>query len=137
MAPLRINLRPSSRQLLVFALAWLAIAGLLGFVQWRQDRPVVAGLVWSAGVLGLLLDLLWPAALRLLYVGLSFVTFPIGLAISSLVLAALYYAVLTPIGLILRLGRHDPLRRRLERDAASYWQIRPPPPEPESYFRQH
>jgi len=137
MSLLRINPRPSPRQLLVFALAWLAFAALLGFGQWRHERPGLACLIWSVGVLGFLLEFIWPEAVRLLYVGLSYATYPVGLAVSSLLLAALYYAVLTPIGLLLRLGRHDPLRRQLDPGAASYWQSRPPAPDPESYFRQH
>jgi len=36
-------------------------------------------------------------------------------------LAMLYFGVVSPVGLAIRLVR-DPLRRRWEPDAASYWQ---------------
>ncbi len=137
MSLFKINLHPSRGQLRVFAAAWLGFAAVVGFLQWRQGRPAAAGIVWAAGAMGPVLELLWPEALRRLYIGLSYATFPIGFAASALVLAVLYYAVLTPIGLILRLCRHDALQRRLARRAGSYWQPRPPPPDPESYFRQH
>ncbi len=137
MSLFKVNLHPSRGQRRVFAAAWLVCAAIVGWLQWRHGRPAAAGMVWSAGAIGPLLEVLWPEALRRLYVGLSFATYPIGLAVSSLVLAVLYYAVLTPIGLGLRLCRHDALQRRFVRRAGSYWQARPPPPDSDSYFRQH
>jgi hypothetical protein len=37
------------------------------------------------------------------------------------IIAVLFYAVFTPIGLVMRLIGRDPLGLRLERDTASYW----------------
>jgi hypothetical protein len=51
--------------------------------------------------------------------------------ISPLVLALLFYACITPIGLLMRLTGKDPLRRRLEPEVDSYW-IRRDPPGPAS-----
>jgi hypothetical protein len=137
MSLIRINHHPSSRQLQVFALAWLVFAGLLGWSQWAQGRAAaaIACGVAAAGVP--VIGAAWPEGLRRLYLGLSYVTYPIGLVVSSLVLVVLYYAILTPIGLILRICRHDPLHRRFDRQSASYWQQRPGRREPDSYFRQH
>jgi len=72
--------------------------------------------------------------LRRLYIGLSLATYPIGFVFSALVLVLIYYAILTPLGLILRVCGHDPLQRR---PAASYWHKRPGPRAAASYFRQH
>jgi hypothetical protein len=137
MSLIRINHRPSPRQLLVFALAWLVFVGLLGLVQWVQGRPAAAITCWVAGAGVPMVGAAWPEGLRRLYIGLSYATYPIGLVVSSLVLVALYYAILTPIGLILRLCRYDPLHRRFDRKAASYWHRRPDRREPADYFRQH
>jgi Saxitoxin biosynthesis operon protein SxtJ len=137
MSLIRINTRPSRRQLLVFALACLVFAGLLGLTQWLRGRPTTAIVCWVLGLGVPAAGACWPAGLRLLYVGLCYATYPIGFAVSSLVLAALYYVVLTPIGLILRLCGHDPLHRRFDLQSASYWHKRPGPRSPDSYFRQH
>lgn len=49
-----------------------------------------------------------------------------GGTIFTMLLAIAYYAVITPVGLIVRLV-HDPLRRRWDARAASYWdELRPP-----------
>ena len=135
MSLIRINSRPSARQLLVFALAWLVFVGLLGLLQWHKARPVAAAICWILALGVPTAGVVWREGLRRLYVGLSYATYPIGFVVSSVVLLVIYYAVLTPIGLILRVCGHDPLQRHTGAD--SYWLKRPIPRDPASYFRQH
>lgn len=53
--------------------------------------------------------------------------------VSPLVLGIMFFLVLTPTGLLMRLLGKDPLRLRFDKDAASYWIDRTPPgPPPES-----
>ena len=137
MSLIRINHRPAARQLLVFALAWLVFAGVLGLRQWSHARPAAAGICWALALGVPLAGAVWREGLRRFYVGLSYATYPIGFVVSSLVLVLIYYAVLTPIGLILRVCRHDPLQRNAAARAASYWHPRSAPRNPASYFRQH
>ena len=57
--------------------------------------------------------------------------------VHPVVLAVIYFGVVTPTGLVLRALGKDPLRRRREPDAATYWIRRDPPgPERESMTRQ-
>ena len=57
--------------------------------------------------------------------------------VSPVVLAVLFYAVVTPTGLVMRLLGKDPLRLRFDRSAASYWIRRTPPgPAPASMRNQ-
>lgn len=137
MSLLRLNRHPRPRQLLVFALAWLVFVGALGAVQWFKARPDAALAAWAFAVAVPVIGAVWREGLRLLYVGLSYATYPIGYVVSSVVLALIFYAVLTPIGLILRLCGHDPLGRRFDPTTPTYWHKRPAPPSPASYFRQH
>lgn len=137
MSLLRINTCPSARQLLVFALAWLVFVGLLGWAQWSKARPGVAFTCWALALGVPAVGAVWREGLRRLYVGLTYATYPIGFVVSSVVLVAIYYAVLTPMGLILRVCGHDPLQRRSGARADSYWHKRPGPRSPASYFRQH
>ena len=50
--------------------------------------------------------------LRPLFIGLSAVTMPIGIVVSYTVLAVVFYGVLTPIGLVMRLFGRDTMQRR-------------------------
>jgi Saxitoxin biosynthesis operon protein SxtJ len=58
-------------------------------------------------------------------------------AVSPIVLIALFFFVITPIGLVARLAGKDFLRLRFNREAATYWiDRRPPGPRPESMRNQ-
>jgi hypothetical protein len=53
--------------------------------------------------------------------------------VSPVVLGAIYYAAVTPLGVGRRLLGKDPMQRRFAPHAASYWIPRQPPgPSPES-----
>lgn len=136
MSLLRLNRNPNGKQLTVFSVAWALFVGGLALSQEWRGHPTLAS---ALGVLALgvpLVGLAWPRGLRHLFVGLSYATYPIGFVVSHVILALLYYLFLTPIGLLLKLCRYDPLARRFEPSAATYWQRRDNPPPPASYLRQ-
>jgi hypothetical protein len=74
-----------------------------------------------------------------------YAVFPIGWTVSLLLLAAIYYLVLTPIGLAQRAVGRDALRLRKDHSARSpqspqspqsYWVPYEPPENAERYFGQ-
>jgi hypothetical protein len=136
MSLIRINVNPSGRQLLVFACTWLAFFGVIGAGNWHHGRHATAWFFWTFAALVPLLGAFSRAALRFVFVGLSYATRPIGLLVSYVVLALVYYLALTPIGLTMRLLGHDPLSRKIEPDAESYWSPRNKTKPVESYFNQ-
>ncbi len=94
------------------------------------------GLLAAIGLLMAALAIVYPRGLRPIFVGLALGTFPIGWVVSELALLVLFFVVVFPIGLILRALGHDPLDRRLDRQASSYWQPKKPPGGVASYFRR-
>jgi hypothetical protein len=57
--------------------------------------------------------------------------------ISPVIMGLIFYTTVTPIGLVRRWLGADPLRLRLDRDAATYWIERHPPgPAPDTMPRQ-
>jgi hypothetical protein len=57
--------------------------------------------------------------------------------VSPVVLGIMFFAVIAPMGLMMRWLGKDPLRLRLDREAASYWQERNPPgPKPDTLSDQ-
>jgi Saxitoxin biosynthesis operon protein SxtJ len=133
---IRINKNPSGRQLAVFGVAWLVFLGLAGWASWSRGRHAPAEVLLAAAVAVPLAGLASPALLRWVYLALSYATFPIGYVVSYVVLAIVYYLALAPIGLTMRLFRHDPLSRRLEPGAKSYWKARGPARAVQEYFNQ-
>jgi len=61
----------------------------------------------------------------------------LGKVVSPIALGVLFYAVFTPVALVLRFTGQDPLRLKLDPDADSYWIARKPPgPPPDSMSNQ-
>lgn len=137
MSLVRINRHPSPRDLRVFAALWLVFVGALAAIAWRRGLSVgalVAGLA-AAGVF--VPGMLAPRSVRLVYLGAVCATFPIGFVMSYLILGTVYFLVLTPVGLVMRMLGNDPLTRRFDAGQKSYWKARGGPKSAHSYFRQH
>lgn len=137
MSLVRINRNPSARDLRIFASLWLVFLGGLGAFLWRQEATVAAGWIGLAALAVFVPGMVAPRLVRVIYLGAVYATFPIGFVVSHLILGIVYYLVLTPIGLVLRLSGHDPLTRRFEAGKTSYWKARGAPKSAHSYFRQH
>lgn len=61
----------------------------------------------------------------------------LGRIVSPIALGLLFYGVLTPVGILVRLAGKDPLRLRRDTAAGSYWRPRVPPgPPPDSMTNQ-
>jgi hypothetical protein len=127
--------RPTARTLRQFAVLWLLCVGLLawrfGLASGHAAGVVLAVVAAGFGVGGLL----WPALVRPLFVALTVLTLPIGWVVSNVVLAAVFYGLLTPLGLLFRLLGRDVLERRFRPDRQSYWEPKAVPADPARYFR--
>jgi ABC-type uncharacterized transport system permease subunit len=136
MSLIRIERNPSGRQLLVFGTAWLVFLGSAGLVSWMRGRHPAAEILWVAAAALPLAGAASRRILQLAYVGLSYATYPVGFVVSYVVLAVVYFLVLTPIGLAMRLFGHDPLTRKFDPAAKSYWILTDRKKTVESYFNQ-
>jgi hypothetical protein len=117
------EVRSSERNLGITFAAVLALIGAL-----KLYRGSSAGLYWvAAAVPFLLCAYVWTAPLR----PLNAIWHRIGLmlfrVVSPIMMAAVFYSTVTPIGLLLRWLGKDPLRLKLDRQALSYWIEREPP----------
>jgi ABC-type uncharacterized transport system permease subunit len=134
-----INRNPTRSQLrwfaaLVFPLFWLWVAFL---VHRRAELPRVAIAIAAVALAISIVGLVSPAFMRRVWIGMMVGLSPIGWVMSHLILGVIYYLVVTPVGLALRAAGRDPLNRRFDRDAKSYWIDRREQPEVERYFRQY
>jgi hypothetical protein len=138
MAAIEINRDPSPGQLRVFAAVVLPgffalVGGIVGYRTGSWSAAI--GVFAPAAAVGLL-GLVVPRAVRCVYLGWMYAFYPIGWLLSHLLLAAVYYLCLTPIGLAMRLVGYDPLQRTFDPEAESYWTPRRPTEDRSRYFKQ-
>jgi hypothetical protein len=102
-----------------------------------KGRPTIGlALVLLALTIGPL-GLIVPRAVRPIFVGWMIAAFPIGWTVAQLLLLFVYLAVVTPLGIALRLAGHDPLRLRLDPAATTHWVPKPQVPDVRRYFRPY
>ena len=63
------------------------------------------------------------------------INYPIGWVITHVVMAIIFYLVVTPVGIIMRLTGRDPMERAFDRTAKTYWKPRNTDPDSAGYFR--
>ncbi len=123
-----LNFRPPSRILRQFAAAWLVVLGGMG--AWKGNHFLLV-----VGVIVCLLGLIAPAAIRPIYALATIVAFPFGWMVSRVLLVALYYGGVTPLGFVMRLSGRDRLRLKPE-ERDSYWTPRKQSDDASTYLRQ-
>ncbi len=131
-----VTAAPSEKTLRQFAgLCLLFFVGLAGWRAWHGQpgawTTTLAVIGFGIGGVGLVR----PAVIRWIYTGWMMAAFPIGWTVFRVVLAVMFYGILTPVGAAMRLARRDVLSVR-RRDARSYWTPKPSPETSASYFRQ-
>lgn len=132
---LLFNAEDRSTQLLGVILPFLCVA-IGGPIKAGAAPLVVATVVWSAGLLLGIGTLLSTRFAMAVYVKWMLAAVPISWTISHLMLAAVYYLMITPISLVMRLLGRDSLSRKFDPDAKTYWSRRNPRVDIPRYFRQ-
>jgi hypothetical protein len=141
-----LNLRPDTRTLRQFGFIALAGFGLLAALAFGEvgvfraglghARQAVAGCLAAVGLLCAIFSLAYPQANRPIFVGLSVAFFPIGIVVSYVLLAALFFVVVGPTALMIRLFAKDPMNRGYDPAAKTYWTGVRKSRLKDSYFRQ-
>jgi hypothetical protein len=128
---------PSENELRWFGVIILVVfAAVGGVVLWRLESLCAALLLWSMGGAFALIyyafrPLRWP-----LHASWMRLTSPLAWAVSHLVLAVIYYGIITPIAVVMRLFGRDKLERRFEPAVNSYWIARDSGEDTARYLRQ-
>jgi hypothetical protein len=129
---------PSRKVLRQFAGIWLVLVlGIAAQNHFLKSRPMTALVCALVALVVGLPGLIHPPLVRWVYSGSMLLAFPIGWCVSNLILAVLYFGVITPIGLLRRWLGHDELGLRPAPDSQSYWAPKPNPRDVSSYFRQY
>jgi len=74
--------------------------------------------------------------IRPLYMMALIATFPIGMVVGPIIMAAIFFLIFTPVALIFKLIGRDTMTRKFDHAASTYWIERRPTTDVKRYFRQ-
>lgn len=127
---------PSRTDLRWFGAVVLLFFVLVGGVCWWAGATRAAQVLWGAGVLLAGLHYAIPPLRLPLYLGWMRAVRPIGLTVTRAVLALVFYGLITPLGVTMRLFRRDALALRRDPSRDSYWTPHDPGGDVDRYLRQ-
>lgn len=99
------------RDLRTYGLTMAAVLGAVSGLLWY--REVAGAWPWTGGAAALFLVLAtaWPTPLKPLYAAWMMLARVLGFVNSHLLLGLVFFLMFTPLGLVMRLVRRDPLQR--------------------------
>ena len=93
------------------------LLGVLLLFRHRSSYLVFCG----AGALLAAFGVIWPRALKYVYIAWMALAFTLGFVMSNVILTLFFFLFVTPIGLLARLFQKDFLARKCDKRLASYW----------------
>lgn len=125
---------PSDRS---FGFTFVVVFAAIAIWQGWAGRIAVAAIFTGLSAVILVVALARPALLNPLNRAWMKFGAVLHAIVNPVVLGAMFFLLITPIGIAMRLFGRDALRRRLDRTAQSYWIKRDPPgPPPDSLPHQ-
>jgi hypothetical protein len=125
------------RQLQVFGAGLAVMSGVAALLAVRSTGwPTVWGILAGLLAIGAVTFWAFSPARRTIYRAFMYAAFPMSWIVSMGVLAVIYYGVLTPIALCMRLLQRDRLQLGPDRQASTCWRQRDPIIDRDRYLRQ-
>jgi hypothetical protein len=115
-----IETRDHVKELRKFAVTLFSAMGVLGaFFIW-QERDI-GFVLWGIGSVALLAAWVCPMGLKPVYTYWMKLAIVLGFISSHVILALVYYLVLTPMGLVMRVLGKNPMPLQPDENTQSYW----------------
>lgn len=113
---------PSGRDLRLFGLVFLAVFAIVGtMLGLRAGAWQAARVLWLGALLVSVIYYSVATLRRPIYLLWMTVLYPLAWFVSHVLLAVVYYGVMTPIGMVLRLFGRDVLQQKRHTAATTYW----------------
>ena len=115
------------KQLRNFGLLVGGVFALIGFWQlYRGQHETARTILWVLGGFLIGFGAVAPTLLAPIHAAWMKFAFVLGWVNSRIILGVIFFLMITPIGLVVRIFRRDALERRIDRNATSYWVQRTP-----------
>ena len=113
--------RDEIKDLKQFGLVLAGILLILGGVNFFKGRVGWYASLFSIGMIAAFLALIAPRSLKLPYKVFTKIAHAIGWFNTKVILILIYFVIITPIAIILRISGKDPLNRKIDKNEISCW----------------
>ena len=110
-----------TRQLRIFGFAFGGGLSVLGGILYWRGITAVPPYLWGVAAVLWLLALVAPRLLWPLEKVMATIFRAVTAALTAVLLTIFFYLIVTPMGLVMRVLRGDPMGRKFDREKASYW----------------
>jgi hypothetical protein len=100
-------------------------------------REYIAGAFAVLGLYSFATGLVYPTATKPVFVGLTVLTYPIGIVLSYIIMGVLFFGVFGIIGILMRMTGYDPMSRKLKENTDSFWSDARAARHRSDYFKQY
>ncbi len=108
----------------------IVLAGILivfGSIHFMKHRTIFAQWFCGTGLIVLCAGLFAPRMLKYAYAVFLKVAHAIGWFNTRVILIIIYFLLVTPIAIMMKIFCKDPLSRKMDKSASTYWLNRPEP----------
>ena len=112
---------PTQKDLRQFGITLGIILAVFGGIHYLKDNTSIYPWFAVFAVLAVFLGAFTPRTLKPVYFVFLKIAHAIGWFNTRVILVLVYYVLLAPIGLVMGVFKNDPLNRKLEKDAETYW----------------
>lgn len=116
---MRINL--DKKQVRTFGLMLAAILIVFGVLQFYKDRHSLAYVLYVSGVISAASALFFQPVIKPIYIIMMKMAHVLGWINTRILLGLLFYIILTPTGLLMRMFGRDILDQNINPDSKDYW----------------
>ncbi len=118
---MKINL--DKKQIRTFGLGLAVILSLFALLNFYKGHLTTASVLSVLGVISVTLALLCPTILKPVYIVFMKIAHVLGWVNTRILLGIIFYIIMTPIGVIMKVFGKDLLDRKIEPARKSYWII--------------
>jgi hypothetical protein len=111
----------STKQLRTFAIVLIALLSIFGLINFFKGNLPITIWLWSLASAILLMALLLPSSIKPIYQAAFFIAQILGWINTRLILGLIFYLIFAPIAILFKMIKKDPLDRKIDRQAKSYW----------------
>lgn len=125
------------KQLRIFGFGLTIFLIAIALIRFLHQHEQSAFVLWGIAGVIFIINIFFPKFIKPVYQAAMFIAGILGWINTRILLSIFFYLLFTPISIILKIFRADPLHRKLMKEASSYWKPHSDKPTvKERYFQQ-